>query len=587
MKKFTAIALSLVLTRCGGLTPYTKYYDTVTDNGESDDTELPDDPEPELTQDQWQEFRVLVAYTSSAWNDAINTGRDPIAHAAMSIEFSNLIYSNSAVTHRAELADVVMIPQNEAAIFNDISTAATCPNYNANSVTCVTEYWVPDQLANIASQLAMARDAAAADVVMLLGDSFGAGAAFGVANEQQVSPYMNANAVIDYNRQDYGFAHELGHVLGAGHDFYKSLNTPQWSPPPGHSIDYGYTQTDLGAYTVMAYNDECEALSNGTNYTDVPWLSNPDALMHGQPLGGTVGADQEAFNACVVEHYGSQVSNYHEMRQGFETVAYAPPITSCPYDLTNTTHVGGNWCSGDFIFYNNTDLETDLMDCGTLVGNLTIEDGVDDLSALASLAVVEGDLTITAGSLRSLTTLTGLEALTRITGEFTLSGLGIDSLRPLTGLQHVGSLLIEGLDNPSFEYLSGLDNLSVIDNNLRIRLNRYLTGLFGLYRVTAIPGQLEIYGNQSLETLDGLDFLAHAGDILIESNIALESLNATYPANVPDEDQPLIIVGGLGALESAQDLDVKFNPALEDCTLSPTLSVTTSNNFDNGANCSF
>ena len=544
---------------------------------ECDVTECPPTTEPDpavWSYSSQAEIRVLVAYTPEAWTDAQGTGQDPLALAASYMELGNLIYSNSAVSHRFVLADAVPISIHETPPTpgdTSIETEAAAICGLANEAICVAKFWMPTQFADPASELSQLRHTAAADVVLLLGIGFGSGAAYGVPDEPAIDPHLNAGIAIDYNRtSDVDIVHELSHLLGAGHNLYQLQKLADYVEPAGPGIDYGYTQPDLQAYTVMAYDDECVEVHNGTDCTQVPWLSSPEVFIDGQILSGTTPSpsDKTSFNACVVEHYGSQVANYYEMRDNLEPVLYAPSITECPttYLLSHTYDVGGDWCVGDFLITNDTNLQNWITNCGTIVGNVEIS-GVSDLTPLQSVAVVKGDLSIHHAPL--LQTLNGLQSLTIVEGELTLNDLDIDAVGYLGNLRQVGKLTLSNLHEPTVTNLAGLENLTIIDD-LSIINNSNLTSLFGLYGVTAVPGSVIISNSMRLETLDGFENLMYAGSVEVSDNDALWTIEA------------------LGDLQSLNELTVENNTSLTNCNL-PGVdpAVVTINDANNGSGCTF
>jgi hypothetical protein len=85
----------------------------------------------------------------------------------------------------------------------------------------------------------------------------------------------------------YSFGHEMGHNMGAGHDWYV------YDDILPYTYSHAYLNVPDQWRTVMAYNSECAA--NGVNCTRLPYWSNPDVFYGGDPMGVPAGTS----TACV------------------------------------------------------------------------------------------------------------------------------------------------------------------------------------------------------------------------------------------------------------------------------------------------
>lgn len=79
------------------------------------------------------------------------------------------------------------------------------------------------------------------------------------------------------------FAHELGHNLGANHDWYAS-------PEPGWTnASHGHVDSGAGWFTVMAYSDRC--FDEDRACARIPFYSSPSQTYRGASLGVAAGTN--------------------------------------------------------------------------------------------------------------------------------------------------------------------------------------------------------------------------------------------------------------------------------------------------------
>ncbi|MCC6176899.1 MAG: hypothetical protein IT305_16440 [Chloroflexi bacterium] len=97
-------------------------------------------------------------------------------------------------------------------------------------------------------------------------------------------------------------AHELGHIMGAEHDWATT--------PDGDPDDYnrGYIDSDHAWRTVMSYPQPCGSCPR------LPYFSNPDMLHDGRPMGVPAGYYHGADNRTVLNDSRMTVANFRSSR---------------------------------------------------------------------------------------------------------------------------------------------------------------------------------------------------------------------------------------------------------------------------------
>ncbi|MEZ4452531.1 MAG: hypothetical protein R3B09_23910 [Nannocystaceae bacterium] len=154
-----------------------------------------------------------------------------------------------------------------------------------------------------------------------------------------------------------------------------------------------------------------------------------------------------------------------------------------------------------------TDEELAALDgCTEVNGDLFVRDHVTDLSPLAALQTVTGELHIRTTLVTSLTGLEGLHSV----GALTLEGLKITSLAPLAGLTSVpGDVDLHDIDG--LATLEGLHHLEEIGGSLYVEICRDLVDLKGLRALQHIGDSLHLYALKQLTGFHGLEALTSVG----------------------------------------------------------------------------
>lgn len=205
---------------------------------------------------------VMVVYTVAA-RDANGgaTGIQSLINQAISQ--TNTTYANSGITPRLRLVRSAQVTYTET---GDVST-------DLGRLRSTTDGFMDD----VHTQ----RNTYKADLVSLLvknGGSF-CGIAY-LMTTVSTSFAPNGFSVVDTDcaTGNLTFAHELGHNMGARHDWY--VDSTNNSP---YTYNHGHYNTTARFRTVMSYNDACAAA--GVTCTRIPYWSNPNVFYNGYATG--------------------------------------------------------------------------------------------------------------------------------------------------------------------------------------------------------------------------------------------------------------------------------------------------------------
>jgi hypothetical protein len=125
------------------------------------------------------------------------------------------------------------------------------------------------------------------------------------------------------------FAHELGHNMGAHHDWYVNDSTDLFT------YSHGKVNTYDRWYTIMSYYKECS--DRGVSCARIPYWSNPNLLLNGDPLG-VPGGTSTACSAGQFDPY-CDADNHRTLNVSAWTVAnFRQSVVDSPPDApTNLT----------------------------------------------------------------------------------------------------------------------------------------------------------------------------------------------------------------------------------------------------------
>jgi hypothetical protein len=275
---------------------------------------------------------VLVMYTDDAASAAggIDQMEELIGNAVNTanhscIRESNQSYINSGITMSLRLAATALVTYPET-----LSSTLDINALHAGSGVLA-----------IAHQL---RNAYAADLVAMIVnglDANTAGRAVDVMSVVSTSFASSAYVVVkrDQAVNNLSFPHELGHLMGARHDWY--VDDTNNSP---YTYNHGYVVTPTLANpwrTIMAYNNECADSPGHPDCTRLPYWSNPQVKTGGIPMGVAAGTS----TACRWGHLDNpecDADDHRTLNSTAYTVAnFVPGNLSVVYVNNTCTQVGG------------------------------------------------------------------------------------------------------------------------------------------------------------------------------------------------------------------------------------------------------
>lgn len=209
---------------------------------------------------------VLVVYTPAARQAAGGTAAI-LTEIDLAVADANASYQNSMVNQRLHLVRAVEVSYVESGSISDnpgdlqylqgssdpyLNNVHTLrDSYHADAVVLIVHYASP-AYCGVAYQLA--------------------------ANVEAVfAPYAFAVVELTCATSNLTFGHELGHNMGANHDWYVNVSLDR------HSYSHGYFSTQGRWRTMMTYPQVCTAV--GVNCTRLPYWSNPNVYYGGRPMG--------------------------------------------------------------------------------------------------------------------------------------------------------------------------------------------------------------------------------------------------------------------------------------------------------------
>jgi peptidyl-Asp metalloendopeptidase len=242
---------------------------------------------------------VMVLYTAlAAANAGGSAGITNLIN--LGVSETNTSYANSGVAQRIRLVYSAQVPYAEVSGFSTNLTNLRNGNGALSGVAALRETHHADLVTMLVHPTAP--DACGIAFLMTSVTSAFASSAFSVSDTTCVSP-------------NYSFAHELGHNMGARHDWFVDTGTTPFTYAHGH-VNAASTQRWR---TIMAYPDQCTA--QGFSCTRLLFWANPQTKYLGFCGRGT---------NCD----GLQYWSFPGVPMGIA----AGTSTSCPSGNTSTTN---------------------------------------------------------------------------------------------------------------------------------------------------------------------------------------------------------------------------------------------------------
>jgi hypothetical protein len=271
-------------------------------------------PGPEPQADDGSIIDVLVVYTPAA---RVAEGGTQAMNALidLAVAETNTSYANSLINQRLNLIHTAEVSYYEFDIVQAL-------------------YAVTDPDDGLMDNVHTLRDSYAADEVVLITHIQGSPYCGVSWLMSTVSTAFESNAFAVVHRACatgyYSFGHELGHNMGARHDWYVDSGVTPYT----HS--HGYVNAADRWRTVMAYNSECA--DRGFSCTRLQYWSNPDVTQGGDPMGVPAGTAADCTEGDPNPR--CDADNRRTLNQTAYTVAnfrVRAQVPSAPTGLSATT----------------------------------------------------------------------------------------------------------------------------------------------------------------------------------------------------------------------------------------------------------
>lgn len=214
-------------------------------------------------------INILAIYSI----EAANAYPDVEARIQLAVDYTNMAYENSLISHRVNLVAAVAVDHEESGINAEIFDISNLFDGKLDEVHALREQYN-------------------ADVI-----SFWANYISGLCGQANaiLSSAFSASHILRVSCGARTFAHELGHNQGARHNIEEDSSTRPFA------YGHGAGSVANGWRTIMSYSSAC-----GANCAAIPYFSSPLAMYQGEPVGDIDLRD----NARVINETGSLVASF-------------------------------------------------------------------------------------------------------------------------------------------------------------------------------------------------------------------------------------------------------------------------------------
>jgi hypothetical protein len=263
---------------------------------------------PQSLSDSAGSIDVLVAYTPAARSAA--GGATAMANLiTLAVAETNQSYLNSGMSQRINLVKAVETPYTQSGDMGTDLDRAVNPSDG-----------YMDELPGLRNQYG-------ADLVSVIEEvSQYCGISYHMASiSSAFAPYAYSMVARVCATGYYSLAHEMGHNMGARHDYYvDNAGSPT-------TYAHGYVSLAGRWRTIMAYDSQCNA--KGYTCTRLPFWSNPQ-VRYGGAVMGVAGGTRSNCPTNSTSQYACDADNHRLLNESAATAANFRQHVGAPPSVT-------------------------------------------------------------------------------------------------------------------------------------------------------------------------------------------------------------------------------------------------------------